>query len=145
MKKLAFTFMGSVCILILAACSLDDIAEKVAPQAMGVLLYGDEELIDKTIKDHQDELIETLQWKVKVKEANEKNDVMILSRTQAEEMMKSKLWNSVVREDKTELVTEISEPKEGEAILFARDVDKSINPLSALETSYKGNIILGNG
>lgn len=70
---------------------------------------------------------------------------MILSRTQAEEMMKGKLWNSVVREDKTELVTEISEPKEGEAILFARDVDKSINPLSALETSYKGNIILGNG
>lgn len=144
LKKINALLIGCFFVTILGACSLDDIANSVSPQALGLLIYDDHETIDQTIEEFSNKALTQETWQVKMVETSADETIMVIPESAAQLMLANHLWHEVIHNEKANVVYELPKITTDQAVLFTKtDTDKV--DIEAIHAFNKGNIVLGNG
>lgn len=139
MKKITL-WITALCAgaVILSGCNLLD-------KANGIILYGDEEKVLSSLKEEHKGQVEKDSLSVKLMDADGKR-LLVMDETSAQYLAGKELLREVEDGKDTEAVSSLPEIAEGEAVLFAKKADSSVNLESlAVQVNYEGNIIIGDG
>ena len=90
--------LGIVAIMSAAVFSGCSIMDMIAPQATGVVMYGDEPGVQQTMDQYKDKIESQNKFEAKLGTVNEKK-VLIMNKTTAEKMVKENMLKKVVKED----------------------------------------------
>lgn len=144
MKKVTAMMIGFICITLFGACSLDDVKEKFAPQALGLFVYGEKDNVTNALDDNKDKLVNQDQWQVKQVQSENGDDVLAISQSDAQTMLDEKLWNKVVKEDKTDTLTQLPKADDTSSVLFTKDTSIKTLEVAGITSKNEGNVVLGN-
>lgn len=142
MRSLYASLVGIIFVVVLGACSVDEVVEKFVPQALAVLVYGDAESVDETIDGFAGDLVDSVAWDVKVVSLDGQGDVMAIDEETAADMVDKRVWNKVLDGDKFTVATEL--PIEESGVWFTKSADDALD-LAGATFPAAGNYILGNG
>lgn len=132
-------------VMMMSACSIQTITDKIAPQAQGVILYDQQpEIIDKTIEQYDKELeyAEKIPFKL-IEVHNQKT--MLLTETAANDLLQKGLWNDIIHSDKVKPIDTLESFSAEQPLLFTNQ--KAQQQLTIDQTEYDiingGNIVIG--
>jgi len=144
MKKVTAMMIGFICITLLGACSSDDVKEKFVPQALGLLVYGEEDNVINAIEENEDALVNHAEWQVKQVRSENEKEVLVISDSDAKAMLDEKLWNKVVKEDKTDTLSQLPKADDDSSLLFTKDTSIQTLDVAGITSNNEGNVVLGN-
>ncbi|WP_152396340.1 lipoprotein BA_5634 family protein [Paenibacillus guangzhouensis] len=136
--SIAFVFT----MIVLVGCSpIDSIKNLVAPQAMGVIAYGDESVIKVDIARYQEDLKSSNTYPVKLAD-----NILVLKSSTAQSLFEQEMLRKVVQDSKTEVLTSLPTVTKETGILFAKE---NGSPLKIggkeVNAKYEGNVVIGHG
>lgn len=148
-KSLIVSAIGLISVLLISGCSLNQIIEKVSPQAEGVILYGNEDTVNNDIDGNREGLKSSDTYTVKLNQDDE-NKVMIINKKTAKDLVNQGLLRKVSDDpenaDKTEPIDSLPKVTKDTSVLFAsQEVDNVEVGEKQYDVSYKGNVIIGDG
>ncbi len=138
MKKVKLGLVAVMSAAVFSGCSIMDM---IAPQANGVLMYGDEAVVQQTIDQHKKEIESEAKYTVKFDKVNDQK-VLIMNKTTAEKFVKEKLLRKVDGED-TKPITTLPSVSNDAGIVFAKTEQSDI-VIGDKKMKYEGNVILGD-
>lgn len=138
MKKVK---LGLVAIMLAAVFSGCSIMDMIAPQAKGVVMYGDETGVQKTMDQYKDKIESQSKFEAKLGTVNEKK-VLIMNKTTAEKMVKENMLKKVVKED-VEPIKALPSVSDEVGIVFAKEEQKDI-VIDGKKMKYEGNVVIGD-
>ncbi|RBP29336.1 hypothetical protein DET55_101123 [Bacillus mycoides] len=138
MKKVKLGIVAIMSAAVFSGCSIMDI---IAPQATGVVMYGDETGVQKTMDQYKDKIESQNTFEAKLGAVNEKK-VLIMSKTTAEKMVKEKMLKKVVKED-VEPIKALPSVSGEVGIVFAKDTQNDV-VIDGKKMKYEGNVVIGD-
>ena len=117
MKKVKLGLVAIMSAAVFSGCSIMDM---IAPQATGIVMYGDETGVQQTMDQYKDKI--ESQNKFEAKLGNEKK-VLIMNKTTAEKMVKENMLKKVVKED-VEPIKALPAISDEAGIVFAKEEQK---------------------
>lgn len=138
MKKVKLGIVAIMSAAVFSGCSIMDI---IAPQATGVVMYGDEAGVQKTMDQYKDKIESQNTFEAKLGTVNEKK-VLIMNKTTAEKMVKENMLKKVVKED-VEPIKALPSVSGEVGIVFAKDTQNDV-VIDGKKMKYKGNIVIGD-
>ncbi|USK96984.1 lipoprotein BA_5634 family protein [Bacillus tropicus] len=138
MKKVKLGLVAIMSAAVFSGCSIMDM---VAPQAKGVVMYGDETGVQKTMDQYKDKIESQNKFEAKLGTVNE-NKVLIMNKTTAEKMVKENMLKKVVKED-VEPIKALPAISDEAGILFAKEEQKDV-VMNGKKMKYEGNVVIGD-
>lgn len=138
MKKVKLGLVAIMSAAVFSGCSIMDM---IAPQAKGVVMYGDETGIQKTMDQYKDKIESQNKFEAKLGTVNEKK-VLIMNKTTAEKMVKENMLKKVVKED-VEPIKALPAISDEAGILFAKEEQKDV-VMNGKKMKYEGNVVIGD-
>lgn len=138
MKKVKLGIVAIMSAAVFSGCSIMDI---IAPQATGVVMYGDEAGVQKTMDQYKDKIESQNTFEAKLGTVNEKR-VLIMNKTTAEKMVKENMLKKVVKED-VEPIKVLPSVSGEVGIVFAKDTQNDV-VIDGKKMKYEGNIVIGD-
>lgn len=138
MKKVKLGLVAIMSAAVFSGCSIMDM---VAPQAKGVVMYGDETGVQKTMDQYKDKIESQNKLEAKLGTVNE-NKVLIMNKTTAEKMVKENMLKKVVKED-VEPIKALPAISDEAGILFAKEEQKDV-VMNGKKMKYEGNVVIGD-
>lgn len=138
MKKVKLGFVAIMSAAVFSGCSIMDM---IAPQAKGVVMYGDETGVQKTMDQYKDKIESQNKFEAKLGTVNEKK-VLIMNKTTAEKMVKENMLKKVVKED-VEPIKALPAISDEAGILFAKEEQKDV-VMNGKKMKYEGNVVIGD-
>jgi len=138
MKKVKLGIVAIMSAAVFSGCSIMDI---IAPQATGVVMYGDEAGVQKTMDQYKDKIESQNTFEAKLGTVNEKK-VLIMNKTTAEKMVKENMLKKVVKED-VEPIKALPSVSGEVGIVFAKDTQNDV-VIDGKKMKYEGNIVIGD-
>ncbi len=114
--------LGIVAIMSAAVFSGCSIMDMIAPQATGVVMYGDETGVQQTMDQYKDKIESQNKFEAKLGTVNEKK-VLIMNKTTVEKMVKENMLKKVVKED-VEPIKALPAISDEAGIVFAKEEQK---------------------
>ncbi len=138
MKKVKLGLVAIMSAAVFSGCSIMDM---VAPQAKGVVMYGDETGVQKTMDQYKDKIESQNKFEAKLGTVNEKK-VLIMNKTTADKMVKEQMLKKVVKED-VEPIKELPSISDEAGIVFAKEEQKDV-VIDGKKMKYEGNVVIGD-
>ncbi len=138
MKKVKLGLVAIMSAAVFSGCSIMDM---IAPQATGVVMYGDETGVQKTMDQYKDKIESQNKFEAKLGTVNEKK-VLIMNKTTAEKMVKENMLKKVVKED-VEPLKALPAISDEAGIVFAKEEQKDV-VISGKKMKYEGNVVIGD-
>jgi len=138
MKKIKLGLVAIMSAAVFSGCSIMDM---IAPQAKGVVMYGDETGVQKTMDQYKDKIESQNTFEAKLGTVNEKK-VLIMNKTTAEKMVKENMLKKVVKED-VEPIKALPAISDEAGILFAKEEQKDV-VIDGKKMKYEGNVVIGD-
>ncbi|SIR69340.1 hypothetical protein SAMN05878494_4303 [Bacillus cereus] len=138
MKKVKLGIVAIMSAAVFSGCSIMDI---IAPQATGVVMYGDEAGVQKTMDQYKDKIESKNTFEAKLGTVNEKK-VLIMNKTTAEKMVKENMLKKVVKED-VEPIKALPAISDEAGIVFAKEEQKDA-VIDGKKMKYEGNVVIGD-
>ena len=138
MKKVKLGLVAIMSATVFSGCSIMDM---IAPQATGVVMYGDETGVQKTMDQYKDKIESQNKFEAKLGTVNEKK-VLIMNKTTAEKMVKENMLKKVVKED-VEPLKALPAISDEAGIVFAKEEQKDV-VISGKKMKYEGNVVIGD-
>ncbi|WP_144508727.1 lipoprotein BA_5634 family protein [Bacillus mycoides] len=138
MKKVKLGIVAIMSAAVFSGCSIMDI---IAPQAKGVVMYGDETGVQKTMDQYKDKIESQSKFEAKLGTVNEKK-VLIMNKTTAEKMVKENMLKKVVKED-VEPIKALPAISDEAGIVFAKEEQKDV-VIDGKKMKYEGNVVIGD-
>ncbi len=138
MKKVKLGLVAIMSAAVFSGCSIMDM---IAPQAKGVVIYGDETGFQKTMDQYKDKIESQNKFEAKLGTVNEKK-VLIMNKTTAEKMVKENMLKKVVKED-VEPIKALPAISDEAGILFAKEEQKDV-VMNGKKMKYEGNVVIGD-
>ncbi|MEJ9115476.1 hypothetical protein LAV76_22155 [Bacillus paramobilis] len=138
MKKVKLGLVAIMSAAVFSGCSIMDM---IAPQAKGVVMYGDEPGVQKTMDQYKDKIESQSKFEAKLGTVNEKK-VLIMNKTTAEKMVKENMLKKVVKED-VEPIKALPAISDEAGILFAKEEQKDV-VIDGKKMKYEGNVVIGD-
>lgn len=138
MKKVKLGLVAIMSAAVFSGCSIMDM---IAPQAKGVVMYGDETGVQKTMDQYKDKIESQNKFEAKLGIVNEKK-VLIMNKTTAEKMVKENMLKKVVKED-VEPIKALPAISDEAGILFAKEEQKDV-VMNGKKMKYEGNVVIGD-
>lgn len=91
MKKVKLGFVAALSAIVFSGCSIMDM---IAPQANGVIMYGDDAVLQQTIEKYQKEIESQNKYEAKFDKFNDQK-VLIINKTTADKLVKEKILRKV--------------------------------------------------
>ncbi|HHP5661761.1 TPA: lipoprotein BA_5634 family protein [Bacillus paranthracis] len=133
--------LGIVAIMSAAVFSGCSIMDMIAPQATGVVMYGDETGVQQTMDQYKDKMESQNKFEAKLGTVNEKK-VLIMNKTTAEKMVKENMLKKVVKED-VEPIKALPAISDEAGIVFAKEEQKDV-VIDGKKMKYEGNVVIGD-
>ncbi|GAB6598695.1 hypothetical protein C2L96_03760 [Bacillus cereus] len=133
--------LGIVAIMSAAVFSGCSIMDMIAPQATGVVMYGDETGVQQTMDQYKDKIESQNKFEAKLGTVNEKK-VLIMNKTTAEKMVKENMLKKVVKED-VEPIKALPAISDEAGIVFAKEEQKDV-VIDGKKMKYEGNVVIGD-
>ncbi|EEK97723.1 hypothetical protein bcere0013_52140 [Bacillus cereus BDRD-ST26] len=133
--------LGIVAIMSAAVFSGCSIMDMIAPQATGVVMYGDEPGVQQTMDQYKDKIESQNKFEAKLGTVNEKK-VLIMNKTTAEKMVKENMLKKVVKED-VEPIKALPAISDEAGIVFAKEEQKDV-VIDGKKMKYEGNVVIGD-
>jgi len=136
--SIAFIFT----MIILVGCSpIESIKNVIAPQAMGVITYGDESVVKADIGKYQEDLKSSNTYPVKLAD-----NILILKSSTAQTLFEQELLRKIVGDSDTELLATLPTVTKETGIYFAKEQGSPLK-IAGKEVSarYEGNVVIGHG
>jgi hypothetical protein len=137
MKKVKLGIVAVMSAAVFSGCSIMDM---IAPQANGIVMYGDENGVQKTMDQYKDKIESQNKFEAKLGTVNEKK-VLIMNKTTAEKMVKEKMLKKVVKED-VEPIKELPSISDEAGIVFAKEEKDVV--IDGKKMKYEGNVVIGD-
>ncbi|PGU07566.1 hypothetical protein COD21_24045 [Bacillus cereus] len=137
MKKVKLGIVAVMSAAVFSGCSIMDM---IAPQANGIVMYGDETGVQKTMDQYKDKIESQNKFEAKLGTVNEKK-VLIMNKTTAEKMVKEKMLKKVVKED-VEPIKALPSISDEAGIVFAKE-EKDVE-IDGKKMKYEGNVVIGD-
>ena len=146
MKKLLATATFAVfLVLLMGGCSIEDLKDRYFPQAQGVLLYGDKEVLEEDIEAQQNHLVDHEVYAVKIEEVDEEK-IMIMKEDAAQKLLNKGLFREVLKGDKVGRIDQLAEVIEDRPLLFSKKEQKNIKLGETIyDVNDGGNVVIGDG
>ncbi|TCJ81267.1 UNVERIFIED_ORG: hypothetical protein EDC93_104115 [Bacillus cereus] len=138
MKKVKLGLVAIMSAAVFSGCSIMDM---IAPQAKGVVMYGDETGVQKTMDQYKDKIESKSKFEAKLGTVNEKK-VLIMNKTTAEKMVKENMLKKVVKED-VEPIKALPSVSDEVGIVFAKEEQKDV-VIDGKKMKYEGNVVIGD-
>lgn len=138
MKKVKLGLVAIMSAAVFSGCSIMDM---IAPQAKGVVMYGDETGVQKTMDQYKDKIESQSKFEAKLGTVNEKK-VLIMNKTTAEKMVKENMLKKVVKED-VEPIKALPSVSDEVGIVFAKEEQKDV-VIDGKKMKYEGNVVIGD-
>lgn len=138
MKKVKLGLVAIMSAAVFSGCSIMDM---IAPQATGVVMYGDETGVQKTMDQYKDKIESQNKFEAKLSTVNEKK-VLIMNKTTAEKMVKENMLKKVVKED-VEPIKALPAISDEAGIVFAKEEQKDV-VIAGKKMKYEGNVVIGD-
>ncbi|HDR7792696.1 TPA: hypothetical protein QCY19_001240 [Bacillus luti] len=138
MKKFKLGIVAIMSAAVFSGCSIMDM---IAPQATGIVMYGDETGVQKTMDQYKDKIESQNKFEAKLGTVNEKK-VLIMNKTTAEKMVKEKMLKKVEKED-TEPIKALPSISDEVGIVFAKEAQNDV-VINGKKMKYEGNVIIGD-
>lgn len=138
MKKFKLGIVAIMSAAVFSGCSIMDM---IAPQAKGVVMYGDETGVQKTMDQYKDKIESKNTFEAKLGTVNEKK-VLIMNKTTAEKMIKENMLKKVVKED-VEPIKALPAISDEAGIVFAKEEQKDV-VIDGKKMKYEGNVVIGD-
>ncbi len=138
MKKVKLGLVAIMSAAVFSGCSIMDM---IAPQAKGVVMYGDETGVQKTMDQYKDKIESQSKFEAKLGTVNEKK-VLIMNKTTAEKMVKENMLKKVVKED-VEPIKALPSVSDEVGIIFAKEEQKDV-VINGKKMKYEGNVVIGD-
>ena len=138
MKKVKLGLVAIMSAAVFSGCSIMDM---IAPQAKGVVMYGDETGVQKTMDQYKDKIESQNKFEAKLGTVNEKK-VLIMNKTTAEKMVKENMLKKVVKED-VEPIKALPAISDEAGIVFAKEEQKDV-VIDGKKMKYEGNVVIGD-
>ena len=140
MKKLiAIGLAVGISMSALTGCGL------LGEKSNGLILYGSDKQVEGQITKYKDEIKENHSYTYKLL-TNENQKTVAISEATAKELIKQGLLREIKGNDSTAPLKSLPSVNNGDAILFSKsESDKIKIDGKELKTTYKGNVIIGNG
>lgn len=138
MKKVKLGLVAIMSAAVFSGCSIMDM---IAPQAKGVVMYGDETGVQKTMDQYKDKIESQSKFEAKLGTVNEKK-VLIMNKTTAEKMVKENMLKKVVKED-VEPIKALPSVSDEVGIVFAKEEQKDV-VIDGNKMKYEGNVVIGD-
>ncbi|MGH1054926.1 lipoprotein BA_5634 family protein [Bacillus paranthracis] len=133
--------LGIVAIMSAAVFSGCSIMDMIAPQATGVVMYGDETGVQQTMDQYKGKIESQNKFEAKLGTVNEKK-VLIMNKTTAEKMVKENMLKKVVKED-VEPIKALPAISDEAGIVFAKEEQKDV-VIDGKKMKYEGNVVIGD-
>ncbi|BCC56033.1 MULTISPECIES: lipoprotein BA_5634 family protein [Bacillus cereus group] len=133
--------LGIVAIMSAAVFSGCSIMDMIAPQATGVVMYGDETGVQQTMDQYKDKIESQNKFEAKLGTVNEKK-VLIMNKATAEKMVKENMLKKVVKED-VEPIKALPAISDEVGIVFAKEEQKDV-VIAGKKMKYEGNVVIGD-
>lgn len=137
MKKVKLGIVAVISAAVFSGCSIMDM---IAPQANGIVMYGDENGVQKTMDQYKDKIESQNKFEAKLGTVNEKK-VLIMNKTTAEKMVKEKMLKKVVKED-VEPIKALPSISDEAGIVFAKEEKDVV--IDGKKMKYEGNVVIGD-
>ncbi|MBS9804996.1 lipoprotein BA_5634 family protein [Bacillus cereus] len=137
MKKVKLGIVAVMSAAVFSGCSIMDM---IAPQANGIVMYGDENGVQKTMDQYKDKIESQNKFEAKLGTVNEKK-VLIMNKTTAEKMVKEKMLKKVVKED-VEPIKALPSISDEAGIVFAKEEKDVV--IDGKKMKYEGNVVIGD-
>ncbi len=138
MKKVKLGLVAIMSAAVFSGCSIMDM---IAPQAKGVVMYGDETGVQKTMDQYKDKIESQSKFEAKLGIVNEKK-VLIMNKTTAEKIVKENMLKKVVKED-VEPLKALPAISDEAGIVFAKEEQKDV-VIAGKKMKYEGNVVIGD-
>ncbi|BCD26264.1 hypothetical protein BC30090_5161 [Bacillus cereus] len=138
MKNVKLGIVAIMSAVVFSGCSIMDM---IAPQATGVVMYGDETGVQQTMDQYKDKIESQNKFEAKLGTVNGKK-VLIMNKTTAEKMVKENMLKKVVKED-VEPIKALPAISDEAGIVFAKEEQKDV-VIDGKKMKYEGNVVIGD-
>ncbi|MCR6466389.1 lipoprotein BA_5634 family protein [Bacillus paranthracis] len=138
MKNVKLGIVAIMSAVVFSGCSIMDM---IAPQATGVVMYGDETGVQQTMDQYKDKIESQNKFEAKLGTVNGKK-VLIMNKTTAEKMVKENMLKKVVKED-VEPIKALPAISDEAGIVFANEEQKDV-VIDGKKMKYEGNVVIGD-
>ena len=117
----------------------------IVSKANGLIVYGDESKITEVLEQEKEEFIDENRYEVKVVEDGGER-MMVLSEETAQAVADKELLRKVTKGRESEAMVSVPKLSKGEAVIYAKTEQENLEwDGIALQTTYSGNSIIGDG
>ncbi|KFN02324.1 hypothetical protein D0U04_08185 [Bacillus clarus] len=138
MNKIKLGFVAVMSAAVFSGCSIVDM---ISPQAKGIVMYGDDIGVQKTMDQYKDKIESQHKFESKFATANDQK-ALIMNKTTAEKMIKEKVLRKVDK-DNVEPITTLPAISEEAGIVFAKNEQSDV-VMDGKKMKYEGNVVIGD-
>ncbi|PDY46268.1 lipoprotein BA_5634 family protein [Bacillus pseudomycoides] len=138
MKKVKLGLVAIMSAAVFSGCSIMDM---IAPQANGVIMYGDDVAVQQKIAQYKGKIESEHKFEAKFATVNDKK-VLIMNKTTADKMVKEKVLKKVEGEDAKPIAT-LPAISDDAGAVFAKAEQNDVI-IDGKKMKYEGNIIIGD-
>ncbi|PEE38139.1 lipoprotein BA_5634 family protein [Bacillus pseudomycoides] len=138
MKKVKLGLVAIMSAAVFSGCS---IMNMIAPQANGVIMYGDDVAVQQKIDQYKGKIESEHKFEAKFATVNDKK-VLIMNKTTADKMVKEKVLKKVEGEDAKSIAT-LPAISDDAGVVFAKAEQNDVI-IDGKKMKYEGNIIIGD-
>ncbi len=138
MKKVKLGLVAIMSAAVFSGCSMIDM---IAPQANGVIMYGDDAVVQQKMDQYKDKIESGHKFEAKFGTVNDQK-VLIMNKTTADKMVKEKVMKKVEGEDVKPIAT-LPSISDDAGVVFAKTEQNDVM-IDGKKMKYEGNIIIGD-
>ena len=138
MKKVKLGLVAIMSAAILSGCSIMDM---ISPQANGVIMYGDDAVVQQKMDEYKGKTKSEHKFEAKFAAVNDKK-VLIMNKTTADKMEKEKVLKKV-DEDDVKPITTLPSISDEAGVIFAKTEQNDV-VIDGKKMKYDGNVIIGD-
>ncbi|MEN1938061.1 lipoprotein BA_5634 family protein [Paenibacillus sp. 102] len=138
MKKVKLGLVAIMSTAVFSGCSIMDM---IAPQANGVIMYGDDAVVQQKMDQYKDKIESGHKFEAKFGTFNDQK-VLIMSKTTADKMVKEKVLRKVEGEN-VKPITVLPSLSEDTGVVFAKTEQNDV-VIDGKKMKYEGNVIIGD-
>ncbi|MDZ5606520.1 lipoprotein BA_5634 family protein [Bacillus pseudomycoides] len=138
MKKVKLGLVAIMSAAVFSGCSIMDM---IAPQANGVIMYGDDAVVQQKMDQYKDKIESGHKFEAKFGTVNDQK-VLIMNKITADKMVKEKVLKKVEGED-VKPITTLPSISDDAGIVFAKTAQNDVE-IDGKKMKYEGNVIVGD-
>ncbi|MBO1579616.1 lipoprotein BA_5634 family protein [Bacillus sp. XF8] len=138
MKKVKLGLVAIMSAAVFSGCSIMDM---IAPQANGVIMYGDDAVVQQKMDQYKDKIESGHKFEAKFGTVNNQK-VLIMNKTTADKMVKEKVLKKVEGEDVKPIKT-LPSISDDAGIIFAKTEQNDVE-IDGKKMKYEDNVIVGD-